>query len=207
MDTPCLTTDAARRALGFLTLDETIRLADRGVTIPAPHSVLVSPGIFVAEGVVLWPGTVLQRLDGGHLSLAAGTICFPGTRIVANGGQIEIGPGVEIGDEGGFTIKAERGADITVGAGARLLGGGSLNLSNRIGRGAQILGAIRCQNCSLGDGGTYRDPDPDSRGGVLKGVGVARDLEVPKGQVVQAFGLFAEAPMRPQSYFHPPAKN
>jgi hypothetical protein len=26
---------------------------------------------------------------------------------------------------------------------------------------------------------------------------------VPHGQVIQAFGLFAEAPLRMQSYFHP----
>jgi N-acetylglucosamine-1-phosphate uridyltransferase (contains nucleotidyltransferase and I-patch acetyltransferase domains) len=206
MDTTCPTTDAARRALGFMTLDETMALADRGVTIPAPHSVLISPGALLEEGIVLWPGTVLQCLDGGRLSIGAGTICFPSTRIVAAGGRIAIGPGVEIGDEGGFTIKAEGGAEIVIGAGARLLGGGSLTLSNRIGRGSQILGPIRCQNCRLGDGGTYRDPDPDSRGGVLKGAGVARDLEVPQGRVIQAFGLFAEAPVRPQSYFHPPAK-
>jgi hypothetical protein len=55
----------------------------------------------------------------------------------------------------------------------------------------------------LGGGGTYRDPEPDERGGVLKGLGVARNVDVPQGHVIQAFGLFAEAVMRRQSYFHP----
>jgi hypothetical protein len=31
---------------------------------------------------------------------------------------------------------------------------------------------------------------------------VARHVEVPQGHVIQAFGLFAEADMRRQSYFH-----
>ncbi|QFU16346.1 hypothetical protein [Microvirga thermotolerans] len=198
--------DAARRALGFLTLEETAALAGAGAILPSPQVVLVSPGVVLGEGVVLWPGTVLQRLEGGALSLGPGTACFPGTRIVAAGGHVRIGAEAEIGEEGGFTIKAEDGAVVEVGSGARLLGGGSLTLSNRIGRGAQVLGPIRCQNCRLGDGGTHRDPDPDSRGGVLKGAGVARNVDVPRGHAIQAFGLFGEAPLRPQSFFHPPPK-
>jgi hypothetical protein len=153
--------------------------------------------------VVLWPGTILQILGAGTLAVGSGAVLFPGTRIVADGGAIGIGAGTEIGEEGGFTIKAMAGETTEVGDGARLLGAGSLGLSNRIGRGAQILGPIRCQSCALGDGDTYRDPDPDRRGGVLKGSGVARGITVPQGQVIQAFGLFAEAPLRPQSYFHP----
>ncbi|MBZ6074915.1 hypothetical protein [Microvirga puerhi] len=198
--------DAARRNLGFLSVTETIALADGGIIIPAPETVLISPGIVLKEGIVLWPGVVLQRLGRGDLLVGAGTSLFPGTRIVAYGGLITIGPNVEVGEEGGFTMKAGNGEAIEIGAGARLLGGGSLTSSNQIGGGSQILGPIRCQNCRLGDGGTYRDPDPDSRGGVLKGTGVARDLEVPQGHVIQAFGLFKDAPLRRQSFFHPPVK-
>ena len=78
-----------------------------------------------------------------------------------------------------------------------------MTLSNSIGRGAQVLGLIRMQNCSLGGGGTYRDNDPDKRGAVLKGSGVARQIDLPTGMVIQAFGLFSDAPIRTQSYFHP----
>ena len=117
-----------------------------------------------------------------------------------------IGSDAEIGDEGGFTIKAEAGSIIRVGNGARLLGGGCLMLSNQVGNGAQILGPIRCRNCRLGDGGTYRDPDPDLRGGVLKGSGIGYDVEVPQGHVIQSFAVFAEAPLRRQSFFHPRGK-
>lgn len=195
--------DAARRSLGFLSLAETTAVTHCGVLIPDPSSVLISADVQLHDGVTLWPNVILQVSDGGRIAVGSRTNLFPGTRIVATGGMVTIGREVEIGEEGGFTIKAGARDIIEIGDGARLLGGGSLILSNRIGRGAQIVGPIRCQNCTLGDGGTYRDPEPDERGGVLKGSGVARNIDIPKGHVIQAFGLFAEAPVRRQSYFHP----
>jgi carbonic anhydrase/acetyltransferase-like protein (isoleucine patch superfamily) len=195
--------DAARERLGFLSEAEIIALSRLGIMLPDPGSVLVSGDVRLAEDVVLWPNVILQISAGGRITIGRGTNLFPGTRIVASGGSVTIGARTEIGEEGGFTLKAGAGETIEIGDWARLLGGGSLTLSNRIGRGAQILGPVRCQNCLLGDGGTYRDPEPDERGGVLKGSGIARGIEVPQGHVIQAFGLFAEAVMRPQSYFHP----
>jgi hypothetical protein len=195
-------TDAARRSLGFMSVEDTAALARRGILVPAPHATLVSEGIDLAPGVVLWPGAILQ-LVGGDLSVGANTNLYPGTRIVAEGGSIRIGAGAEIGEEGGFTVKAGTGTSIEIGEAARLLGGGSLLLSNRIGDGAQILGPIRCQNCRLGGGGSHREPNPDLRGGVLKGAGVARDLDIPTGHVIQAFGNFSDGTLRPQTFFHP----
>jgi carbonic anhydrase/acetyltransferase-like protein (isoleucine patch superfamily) len=195
--------DGARRSLGFLSLQDTKALSDRGIVIPDPHSILISPQVQLGIGAVLWPGVILQCLEAGQIEIEAGTALYPGTRIVASDGSVRIGQATEIGEEGGFTIIAEGGDEIMIGDEARLLGGGSLIRSNRIGRGAQILGAIRCQNCVLGDGGSYRDPEPDERGGVLKGAGVARHVEVPQGYSIQAFGLFADAAMHRQSHFHP----
>ena len=205
MNEPRSPSDTARQRLGFLSLGETIALAHRDILLPDPNSVLISADVQLEAGIVLWPNVILQASGGGRIAVGRGTQLFPGTRIVASGGTVRIGVEAEIGEEGGFTIKASAGDIIGIGDGARLLGGGSLALSNRIGRGAQILGPIRCQNCTLGDGGSYRDPDPDMRGGVLKGSGVARNVEVPQGHVIQAFGLFAEAVLRRQSYFHPKA--
>ncbi|MGO4571806.1 hypothetical protein [Microvirga sp. 2TAF3] len=198
--------DSVRQRLGFLSLEDTVALGRHDIDILDPCSTLISPGANLGRGVVLWPGTVVQCPHDSGVAIGDGTVLFSGTRIVAIDGSVLIGAGAEIGEEGGFTIKAEAGALIEIGDGARLLGGGSLTLPNRIGQGAQILGPIRCQNCRLGDGGTYRDSEPDERGGVLKGVGIARNIEVPKGHVIQAFGLFAEAPMHRQSFFHPLAK-
>jgi carbonic anhydrase/acetyltransferase-like protein (isoleucine patch superfamily) len=198
------TFDAARRSMGFLSLSEILSLCEHGVMMPDPASVLISRDVQVEPDTILWPHVILQSAADSQLTIGTGTILFPGTRIVAlDGGSIVVGSEAEIGEEGGFTVKAGAGDVIAIGNGARLLGGGSLTLSNSIGMGAQILGPIRCQNCRLGDGGSYRHPEPDERGGVLKGTGVARGIDVPKGHVIQAFGLFSEGVLRRQSHFHP----
>ncbi|MCG5238427.1 hypothetical protein ACIU1J_16600 [Azospirillum doebereinerae] len=194
----------ARERAGFLSVEAVAALADDGVLILDPFSTLVSPDVALAAGVTLWPGTIVQATEGGRVAVGSGTQLFPGTRVVADGGRISIGAATEIGEEGGFTIKTGHSSGvIEIGSHARLLGGGSLALDNSVGDGAQVLGPIRMQNCRLQAGGSHRDPDPDRRGGVLKGSGVARGLTVPTGMVIQAFGLFSEAPLRPQSFFHP----
>jgi hypothetical protein len=196
--------EEARRARGFLDVRQTAALARRGIIVLEPHTTLVTAAAVLEPGVVLWPGTIVEVGTGGGIAIGAGTVLFPGTRIAAPAGRVSIGRHAEIGEEGGFTIKADAAeVTITIGDHTRLLGGGSLTSSNDIGDGAQVLGPIRMQGCCLGAGGSYRDPEPDRRGGVLKGSGVARAIEVPQGHVIQAFGLFAEAPMRKQSFFHP----
>ncbi len=204
MSKPAAPTDSARRALGFMGVAETEALGARGILVLDPCSTLVSPGALLADGMVLWPNVSVQVMAGGAVSIGADTILLPGTRVLASSGIVRIGEGAEIGAEGGFTIDV-RAADnvIEIGAGARLLGGGSLSRSNQVGDGAQILGPIRAQECRLGSGDTHHGPDPDRRGGVLKGAGVARRLVVPQGRVVQAFGLFSEAAMHWQTFFHP----
>jgi hypothetical protein len=198
-------TDEARQKLGFLTVAQTIALAaEKQVIILDPSSVLVSPGVSFGAGVTIWPNVTLLCREEGRIGIGTKAVLFSGTRMVVEGGEIVIGRETEIGDEGGFTFQVFASSQhITIGDNARLLGGGALAQSNDIGSGAQILGPIRGQNCRLGGGGSYRHPDPDERGGVLKGAGVARDIEVPAGKVIQAFGLFADAPLRPQSFFHP----
>ncbi|MBP2299809.1 hypothetical protein [Azospirillum picis] len=198
------TVDRLRGRAGFLPVDAVAGLADDGVLVLDPFSTLVSPGVALAAGVTLWPGTILQATGDGRIAIGAETQLFPGTRIVAAGGRVSVGTMAEIGEEGGFTIKADQpGNLVEIGSGARLLGGGSLTLCNSIGDGAQVLGPIRMQNCRLQAGGSHREPDPDRRGGVLKGSGVARGLTVPTGMVIQAFGLFSEDDLRPQTFFHP----
>ena len=198
-------TDTVRQGFGFLTLADTTALERLGVSVLDPHSTLIAATARLESGIVLWPGTTIQAEEGGIVSIGAGTVLFPGTRLMARAGQVIVGRDTELGDEGGFTIRAE-GADVAIWIGerVRLTGNGSLALSNRIGNGAQILGPIQVRNCRLGDGASHRDPDPDLRGGVLKGHGVAHGLDVPTGHVIQAFGLFADAPIRRQSFFHPP---
>jgi len=177
MDPVRAAANTARRALGLLTIEQNAALIERGVFVLDPYSTFIGPDVRFGANVTLWPNTTLT-------------------------GHVTIGDHAEIGAEGGFTLQADN-AHIHIGAHTRLLGGGALTLENHIGDGAQILGPIRAQHCTLGAGGSWRDPDPDRRGGVLKGNGVARNLIVPQGYVIQAFGLFADATMRRQSYFHP----
>lgn len=193
-----------RQENGFLTIEQTTALASRGVIVFDPCSTLISSDVTLGLNVVLWPGVILQAGKAGKIIIGDAVRLYPGTRVVATNGRIRIGAQTEIGEEGGFTVKAEQhDSAIEIGEGVRLLGGGSLMLSNSIGHGAQVLGPIRVQACSLAGGETYREPDPDKRGAVLKGSGVARQIMVPTGMVIQAFGVFSEADMQKQSYFHP----
>ncbi|WP_245440457.1 hypothetical protein [Neorhizobium sp. T25_13] len=197
-----------RRKRGFMTVEDTSALSSAGVVVLDPFSTLVSQDVMLGPGVTLWPGVILHTGDCGAIAIRSDAQLYPGSRLVAAKGRITVGARAEIGEEGGFTIKAEQpDAVIEVGEGARLIGGGSLKLSNSIGAGAQILGPIQLQNCVLEGGGTHLEPDPDRRGAVLKGYGVARHIVVPAGSVIQAFGLFSEAPVRKQSYFHPKPGN
>jgi len=155
----------ARGCAGFLPVEAVAALADDGILVLDPFSTLVSQGVTLAAGVTLWPGTIIQATEGGEVTVDSGTRLFPGTRIVAAGARVTIGADTEIGEEGGFTIKADHlDGLIEIGSRVRLLGAGSLALDNHIGDGAQVLGAIRMQNCRLQAGGSHRDPDPDRRG-------------------------------------------
>src|SRR5689334_13129581 len=111
--------DEARRRLEFLSVEETAALGERGVLLPDPGSVLVSPHVRLEEDVVLWPNVILQASSESRIAIGRGTNLFPGTRIVSSGGAVTIGTGAEIGEEGGFTIKAGPGDTIAIGNGAR----------------------------------------------------------------------------------------
>src|SRR5688572_8306203 len=96
-------TDAARHKLGFLTLDQTVALAGRGIVLLDPHSTLITPNVSLGVGIVIWPNVTLQGREGGEIGIDSGTTLFSGTRIVAAAGSVTIGTEAEIGDEGGFT--------------------------------------------------------------------------------------------------------
>jgi len=195
--------DASRRSMGFLSIAQTLALGGQGVRVLDPFSTLISPGVEIGRDVDLFPNLTLDLRNGGRIRVGAGTRLMPGTRILADGGTVILGDSVEIGEDGGFSIKARSKDSITVGDRARLTGGGILSESCIVGAGAQVLGRIDVRNCRLEAGGDYRDADPDRRGAVLKGSGQARDIDLEQGRVIQAFGEFSKAAMRLQSFFHP----
>src|SRR5258708_34649083 len=109
----------------------------------------------------------------------------------------------ELGD-GGLRIKANMpNSAITIGNLGRYMNGSEIMGRCFLGSGSQILGAITVQNCTLGAGDSYSDLNPDSRGGLLKGFGLARNLEIRQGQVINGQGTFEQSAVELQSFYHP----
>jgi len=194
--------DEARRRHGFRTIAEVARLAESN-TIFDVYSTLVATTAMIGRDNVLHPG-VIVRADGGDCVLGSGVVLHAGTSIEAvAGGSVVVGDGCVLGP-GGVQIRANRGnARIRLGDRVRLLNGVELLGICDIGDGAQILGAIVAQNVTLAGGGDYTAADPDERGAVLKGSGLARGLVLGIGDVVNAVGDFAAAPVERQSKYHP----
>lgn len=198
-------TDASRKALGFLTLRETLELGEANHILD-PFSTLISRGVAMGRGNILYPGVILKASAGSRIVIGDANILYSGTLLEAAGGDVTVGSGNQFG-EGGFTAKANRpGASILVGNHGRYLNNPSVFGRTVLGDGSQILGNIAVDSCNLGAGCPFSEPDPDRRGGVLKGTGTARGLHVPAGQAIAGSGAFDEADMLPQSRFHPESR-
>lgn len=198
----------ARRAAGFLTVHEVTALAP-DVRVLDPGSVLIGAGVSVRPGAVLYPSTTLQTRDGGVISVASGARLGPGpVTIVASAATVHIGEGAELGP-GPVTVVAD-GSDVVIGGRARLTAGCLVEGPAWIGAGAQVLGPVSVRDVELEDGGDHREPDPDHRGGVVKGTGPVRGVRVGLGEVVVGGVAHAgEASGRPrierQRTYHPDA--
>jgi hypothetical protein len=198
--------DAARESAGFLGIAQVVALADRGVTIFDPLSTLVSRHAQIGAGCVLYPTIIIECDEASSCVLGTGNTLLPGTRILATGGgRIRIGAGSVIG-EGGAQVKANRpDARIEIGDRTRLVGGADIMGITTIGTGCQVIGAIMAQSVRLGGGQDWTHPDPDQRGAVLKGHGLARGLHLGSGEVVNGAGDFSQAPVERQAAYHPRA--
>lgn len=195
-------TDAARAACGYLTLSAMMDVLE-GNHVLDPFSTLLSEGVTLGRNNVLYPGVTLKAAGGARIDLGDGNILHAATLFEASEGRILVGNDNQFG-EGGFTAKANRpGADIRIGDHGRYLNNPSVFGTCRLGDGTQLLGAIVVDSCSLEDGGSYLDADPDLRGGLLKGSGVARNLTVPRGMVIAGNGTFRAEDLLPQTHFHP----
>ena len=199
------TVDDHRRALGLLTVDEALALGADGVRVLDPWSTLVSSGVVLGRGTVLYPGVVVQRDGDGVVEVGEDTVLYPGTFLLAAaGGSIRVGARCEVGP-GGVQVKANQpGASIELGTGVRLLNGCELVGRCRLGDGAQVIGTIAAQSVELGGGlGGHGHPEPDERGAVLKGAGLARGLRLQRGDVVNLTPSFDGVPVERQSTYHP----
>lgn len=197
--------DEHRRSNGFLTLAKMATLAERN-TVFDPFSTLIAVDAVIGEGNTFFPGVVVQ-CDGGSCSIGSGNIIYPSTLVIAaNGGRIVIGDECSLGP-GGVQIQANQpGSVLSVGNRARLLNGAEIVGSSIIGDGAQVIGAISAQSVQLAGGDDFAGPDPDRRGAVLKGTGLARGTRLDAGDVVNGLGDFATATVERQLAYHPRSK-
>ena len=193
--------NAQRSQLGFLTISELVALSARGNVILDPFSTFVGAKVQLGAGNVLYPGVVLETRNGGTLEIGEHNRFDLGSTVLADAGQVRLGSHNEFGGAG---IKVSHpDALLTVGDHGRYLDGAQLIGPNRLGDGAQVLGAITVQNCYLESGMSYRHADPDLRAGVLKGAGIARDLLVRQGEVINRRVMFDQASIERQVTYHP----
>jgi acetyltransferase-like isoleucine patch superfamily enzyme len=197
---------ATRQTQGFLGAEEAVTALGENNTIFDPYSLLISEGVTIGVGNVFYPNVVIERRGDGKLVIGDDNVFYPGTYILSSAGSISIGSSSEFGT-GGCTIKATL-PDIllTIGDGGRYCDGATIMGKTSLGSGSQILGNITVQGCSLAAGGTFQEPDPDERAAVLKGFGLARDIMLEKGQVVNGSGNFAEQSVEWQHDYHPKPK-
>lgn len=202
---PDLGYDSHRPALGFLTVAQVDALAEVGVRVLDPFSTLISAGVQIGRDTVIYPGVVVQRDEASTLALGAGNTLFPGAFLLAErGGSLVIGDGCELGP-GVVQVKANRpDADIRIGHGVRLLNGCELTGRSVLGDGCQIIGHVLAQSVQLGGGlGGDGWPNPDERGALLKGAGLARGIVLERGEVASCQASFTDAEVVRQTYFHP----
>ena len=168
-----------------------------------PFSLLIGVGVRFGRGNMFRPHVEIMAEAGGSVVVGDDNRFLSGCAIRANAGRVMIGNSNWLG-EGRLVIDADRAdAAIVIGDEGRYRYGAVIRGKATLGSGSQVLGPVIVEDCSLWAGGSFLESDPDQRGGVLKGVGPARGLTVPRGQVIASYGPFAQHAMQPQHFFHP----
>ena len=194
--------DAQRKEKGFRTLEEMLELT-RTNHILDLFSVLIAKKVTVGSGNTFYPNVIIECHDEAHIHIGDANTFTPGCLVVAEAGRVAVGSRNLFGD-GGFTARLEQPeVQLVIGDNGRYINGVALSGSNALGSGSQIIGPIRVQNCTLGEGGSFESENPDARGGVLKGYGLARGLVVGQGRVIAGDGTFRAENIKPQSFYHP----
>ncbi|MEV6595836.1 hypothetical protein AB0M36_03120 [Actinoplanes sp. NPDC051346] len=197
-------TDRQRVARGLHTVAEVLELAENGLVVLDPYSVLISTSARLGPGSVCYPGVVVECDAESTCVLGVDNVLLPGTYLVATGGgSVRLGDGNRIGEGGARLTSEHPDAPVRIGDRVRVNGGAAIAGPAWLGDGSQVLGAINAQRVTLAAGGDWTHPDPDARGGVLKGLGRARGIEVGLGEVVNGCGDFAAAPVERQLVYHP----
>lgn len=196
-------TDEQRSNLGFLSYNELIETIGGRNTVLDAHSTLISRGVDIGKDNIIYPGAVIERLGEGKITISDGNTFYPGTYILCSSGEVYIGSGNSFGPAG-VTVRANMPtALIEIGDRGRYCDGANIMGVTSLGSGSQVLGNITVQNCALSAGGTFQESDPDKRAAVLKGFGLARNMTLSAGEVVNGIGDFSKSPIERQSFYHP----
>jgi hypothetical protein len=187
-----------RRAAGFLTVEE---LLETNNLIHDPFSTLVSRNALLGRGNIFYPNVVLQAQGQGSIDIGSNNTFTPNCFFYTSG-KIVIGSHNLFGD-GGVTARVNLGEDLLFGNTGRYINGPAFTGNNTLGDGSQVLGPIRVQSCVLDGGNDFTHPEPDERGAVLKGYGLARGLHLHRGHVIDGRGTFDINAVQFQSFFHP----
>ncbi|MFF9011056.1 hypothetical protein ACF087_35435 [Streptomyces goshikiensis] len=198
--------DEIRLRHGFMLVGELLELSRTGNSVFDPYSTLIAQGVEIGRDNAIYPGVTILRDSTSSCTLGSGNTLWPSTLIISvDGGSVEIGDGNSIGP-GGTQIKANRpGAHIAIGSRTRLLNGPEILGGTTVSDGCQVLGAIVVQSTRLDGGADHSAPDPDWRGAVLKGFGIARGLRLGRGDVLNGSGQFHQAAVERQRAYHPDA--
>jgi len=198
--------DQQRVSRNFLTAEElTETIGERNTILDT--SILIGKNVVVGASNTFYPGVVVEQEGDGKITIGNGNTFYPGTYILSTAGEIIIGNNNEFGPAGA-TIKANTlEAHVAIGDNGRYCDGVSMMGTTTLGAGSQVLGNIIVQNCTLAGGGDFQEPDPDKRAAVLKGFGLARNIALEAGQVINGAGNFADFPVEQQSAYHPKVKH
>lgn len=194
--------NSQRAVRNCLSLQETLDLTNQGNIVVDPFSTLLSKNAIIGENNIFYPNVIIEADSSGSIEIKNNNIFYPQTFMTAGkDGHIYVGS--ENHFEGGVAIKANmQGSQIVFGNNGRYLNGvqfiGICNLES----GSQVIGNITVQNCILEKGETYLHRNPDLRGGLLKGFGLARNLVIGKGKVIDGLGKFDIIDIQDQSFFH-----
>ena len=198
--------DQQRASQGFRGVTELLDLADQGNAILDPFSVLISASVILGSHNLFYPNVIVQAKDGGELTVGDGNTFYPNTLILAEKGKVSIGNKNQFGD-GGCSVKANMpDAEITIGDNGRYINGAQVIGKTHLGSGTQVIGPITVQNCTLEEGDDFHSADPDLRAGLLKGSGLARNITVAQGEVLNETGTFNQSDIERQSKYHPKKK-
>jgi len=193
-----------REAQGFLTIKELTTLIKEDNIIFDPFSTLISKEAKIGKNNIFYPSVTIETDNNGIISIGDKNKFFSQTYILANLGEITIGDHNQFG-EGGISIKAnQKNSKIIIGNNGRYINHVQIIGTTHLGSGSQIIGGpITVQDCLLKGGLVYTSDDPDKRGGVIKGFGIARDLIISTGEVINGLGSFDSEMIQRQSFYHP----